>query len=414
MRKLILLTSFFICQFAYAQYNNDFLTNLNLPKSSVSVQGEYEINSNCITNDLIHKLYFGGYIDTTTKEANLKRLSGYNRIGGNGQVNLTGIVNNDSSGFSFLFGIKQQYQFNSTFSNDFFKLGINGNKQFAGETANLSKSEINYYAFQEFKTGIIWKRVDTTKAIFGVSLSLLQGQNFIQIKTNQTSLFTAQDASELSLNTTASLSLADTGKPNFFSYKGDGLSTEFFTYTPYKSTIGPSYFFLSVSNLGFIRWNGSSMNYYADSVFSFKGLQIDNVFELKDSLVQGISFDSIIDNATELKRERKSTNLPTTFLLLHNVSITKKLGITTGLRHIFNANYKPYLFVEFNVRFNKSITANAHISHGGYGGLSGGLSFLVDIKERVRVRLGSNGIQGFILPKNSLGQGAFMGVTWMF
>ncbi|HEY1040332.1 MAG TPA: hypothetical protein VGF30_13040, partial [Bacteroidia bacterium] len=72
------------------------------------------------------------------------------------------------------------------------------------------------------------------------------------------------------------------------------------------------------------------------------------------------------------------------------------------------------LFAEGTFYFGKSFYTTLHVGYGGYGKLSGGLSVNVNIKDHFSAKLGSNYIQGYIIPKNSLGQGAYFSLSYKF
>ncbi|MFL5754334.1 MAG: DUF5723 family protein [Bacteroidia bacterium] len=394
-----------------AQFNNDFLFYSNY-KRNISANAEYEINSNSINNAFIDKFYFGGYIDSTMKNNVSEKLSGYNRIGGHANLNMVSFFGKDSSSISFLVGLKEQKIFNANFSSDFFKLGFYGNKRYQGETANLSNTNINYYSFQELKFGMVWDNVDTTGASMGIAISYLKGQNMFQLRTNNTSLYTAPDVSQVSLTTKASLAFSDTVHTGPDAINGNGLSAEFFVETPYVSKLGKSKFFVSVNNLGFIRWNKNTRNYAADSTFTWSGIKVDNLFSIKDSTIKSIQSDSILNNSTEYSRHYVSTNLPTSLLILHKIQFNRSFTLTNGFRHMFNGNYKPYIFIETEFTFNKIFSSNLHIGYGGYGRFNSGLSVACKLADRFIIRAGSNSIQGFIVPESTLGQGAYFSLTY--
>lgn len=411
MKQLLFVFLFVTGSNLFSQFNNDFLFYSKY-KRNVTANAEYEVNSNSINNAFINAVYFGGYIDSSLKNSVTDRLSGYNRIGGHASANVVSFFGKDSSNLSFLVGLKQQELFNANFSSDLFKLGFYGNKIYQGETANLSNTNVNYYSFQELKFGMVWDNVDTTGACMGIALSYLRGQNVFQLRTNNTSLYTAPDASLVSLTTNANMDFSDTTHTRLDAVNGNGLSAEFFAETPYVSKLGKSKFFVSVTNLGFIRWNKNTNNYSVDSTFTWSGLKVDNIFTLKDSTIKAISADSILGNSTEHSKHHVPSNLPTSLLILHKIQFNKYFTLTNGFRHMFNGNYKPYIFVETEFTFNKAFSASLHVGYGGYGRFNSGLSVSYAIADKFILRAGSNSIQGYIAPKSTLGQGAYFSLIY--
>lgn len=413
MRKLLLIL-FSICSIlSQAQFANDFLF-YSYNKRSVNVGGEYELNSDFLSNSFINRFARGGYIDKTIKDQQLNRITGINIVGGLLNTNITSFFGKDSSKYRFIVGVNHRQFFNASITDDVYKFGFYGNKQFVGENANLGNSQVNNYSFQEFKLGFLVDGPDTTKAIMGMSLSYLKGQDFFRLNTNNSNLFTASDASYINFTTNAQLSLSDTASRNWYDFNGQGMSAEFFAETPYKSRLGDSKFILSVSNLGFIKWSSNTLNYTADSTFTYSGVYINDIFALQDSTLNSISLDSISENATNLERAKSSTNLPVTFLIIHKIRFSKLFEFTAGFRHLFNANYKSYLFTEGTFYFADKFSLNTHIGFGGYGKLSSGIGLSGAIKKHIVVRVGSNSVQGIVLPNKSMGQSAYVSLSYKF
>lgn len=411
--KSLLLTYgllFFSFLMLKAQYNNDFLYYMKYG-NSVNLHAEYEISSSAIQNDLLDKFIYGGNIDSITKTRSQKRMHLQNRIGGNYNAGVTAFWGSGKSKYHFMAGLKQVEIANASFSGDLYNLAMFGNKMYEGNTANLSKTNINNYTYQEMKLGLIWDNIDST-AKFGVSLSYLKGQTFDQIRTQNASIYTASDASQLNFVMNGSLAMSDTskGKNNMGTFNGNGMAAEFFAYIPYTSKLGSSSFFASVNNLGFIRWNKNTVGYNTDTSYIYKGVTVSNIFQLNNASVQNLSKDSLVKKLVKHGKGPVSSNLPMSLFVLHNLKFTQLFSLNTGFRYLFDANYKPYLYFEGQFAIHKNFTATAHVGYGGYGKLSEGMNMEYKIKT-FSVRLGSNAIQGYIAPKHSLGQGLFFSLT---
>jgi hypothetical protein len=413
MRFLFIFIYLFVHFSLFPQFGNDFLY-YSSNKKSINVGSEFDLNSDFISNKFIYRFYNGGYIDKSLKDDQLKRTSGINKLGGFFNNSAIAFLGNDSSKYRFIVGINHKQFFNASLTDDMYKLAFYGNRQFVGDYANLGSTQINNYSYQELKFGFLIDGVDTSKAIMGMSVSYLKGQNFFRLNTNNSSLYTAPDASYLKLTTNAQLSLSDTASTKFSDINGNGLSTEFFIETPYKSKLGNSRFIVSIANLGFIKWNNNTLNYTTDSTFSFSGVKINDIFELTDSTLNAISLDSINENSTNLDRAKNSTNLPVSFIIFHKIRFNSLFELSNGFRYLFNANYKPYLFTEANFYIKDNTSLTAHVGFGGYGKLTGGISASILINKHFNIRIGSNSIQGIVLPNSSIGIGGFFSCAYKF
>lgn len=407
---LIFLVYGFVTQ---AQYNSEFL-NFEKTQRSVSFNSEYELGSTGMRNSFLNKFIYGGYIDDDTKKASGKNMRQLNVLGANFNYDLSAFFGR-SKKYSYLIGFKDQRIFNSTYTKDLYELTFYGNNPYLGETKNLSNSSINSLRFQELKLGFIWHKIDTTAKV-GVSISLLKGQSLFYIKAKEgSSLYTNHDGTELIFDSKFIMALSDTcNSQNPFVFNGVGASADIFFETPYKSKIGKgSVLTVNANNIGFLHWFDNSVQYSSDSVFKFDGYHIDNILDLKDSTLAAINRDSIIKNTTNAHKESFNVNIPTNLLIINKIRFTNKFLVGTGFRYLFNSNFKPYFFCDFEYEFTNKIHGSLHIGYGGYAKLNCGLAFMY-CSENWFVKLGSNSLQGYISPKNTYGQGAFISIAKKF
>ncbi|MHB8260155.1 MAG: DUF5723 family protein [Bacteroidia bacterium] len=409
-KHVLLLLLFSICNMLKAQFNNDFLYYIKYG-NSINLHAEYELNSTAVQNDLADKFIYGGNIDSSTKARSQKRLKAQNRIGGTYNAGATVFFGSDKSKYHFVAGLKQVEIANASFSRDAFNLAMYGNKMYEGKTADISNTKINNYQYQEVKLGLMWDNIDST-AKFGVSLSYLKGQTFDQLRTGAASIYTAPDASQINIAMNGSLAMSDTakGKNNLTAFNGNGMAAELFAYIPYTSKLGSSSFFASVNNLGFIKWNKNSVNYSTDTTYIYKGVTANNIFQLNNASVQSLSKDSLVKKLTKNGKGPASSHLPMSVFILHTIKFSQLFTLNTALRYLFDANYKPYFYAEGQFAVHKNFSATVHVGIGGYGKLSEGLNMEYKVKT-FYIRLGSNAMQGYIMPKHSLGQGVFISLT---
>ena len=409
LKRVLLFVLFFTSAMLKAQFNNDFLYYIKYG-NSVNLHAEYEVNSTAVQNDLIDKFIYGGNIDSLTKTHSQDRLHNHNRLGGMYNAGATVFFGSGKSKYHFMAGLKQVEIANVSFSRDAFNLAMYGNKMYEGKTADIS-TNLNNCSYQEVKLGLIWDNIDST-AKFGVSLAYLKGQTFDQLRTGVASIYTAPDASQINFTMNGALSMNDTskGKNNLGAFNGNGMAAELFAYIPYTSKLGASSFFASINNLGFIRWNRNTVNYSTDTNYIYRGVTVNNIFQVNSSSLNSLTKDTLVNKLTKHDRQFVSVNLPMSVFVLHTIKFSDLFSLNTGFRYLFNANYIPYFYAEGQFAIYKNITATAHLAYGGYGRLSEGLNVAYKIKT-FYIRLGSNAIQGYVLSKHSLGQGLFFSLT---
>ncbi len=408
---------FFICIYgtlANAQYNTEFINYENTGRS-ISVNADYDVGSSGMQSAMMNKLLFGGHIDTKMKDQALNNMKGYNRLGINLNYDISTFFGKNKK-YSWLVGFKNQEILNATYTKDFYQLMFYGNKPFLDKTANFSGTNINALRFQEVKVGVIMHRVDTSAKI-GVSISFLKGEQLFYIKANKnSSLYTNADGTELIFQSNFNMALSDTAsKKNVFSFNGYGASADIFFETPYKSKVGKgSVLTVNANNIGFIHWQNNSVQYSSDSTIKFDGYHINSILDIKDSTLQKLNADSAIRKVTNARHEDFNTNIPTNLVIINKIYFGKKVfSLNTGFRQIFHSNYKPYFFVEPEYKIFNKVTFNLHVGYGGYTRLNFGIGIVYNTKNWF-VKLGSNSIQGYILPKTTYGQGVYFSVAKKF
>ena len=412
--KVKYILYFCFCSFAlFSQYNSEFL-NFEKTGRSISINGEYELGSNGIYNDLLNKFIYGGYIDKKTKDASNDNMKNLNVMGANMNYDISTFFGRNSK-YSYLIGFKDQQIFNSSFTKDFYQLLFYGNRPYLNETKNLSGSSINSLRFQELKLGFIWHKIDTTAKV-GVSVSILKGQQLFYIKAKEgSSLYTNSDGTELVFNSDFVMALSDTtNRKNPLAYTGIGASADIFFETPYKSKIGKgSVLTVNANNIGFLHWFDNSVQYSSDSTFKFDGYHINNLLDLKDSTLASINRDSIIRTTTNAHKESFNVNIPTNLLIINKIRFTNKFVLGTGFRYLFNSNFKPYFFTDAEYQITSKITGSLHLAYGGYSRFNVGLAFSYTSSSWF-FKIGSNSLQGYISPSNTYGQGAFVSIAKKF
>jgi hypothetical protein len=392
-----------------SQYNTNFL-NYYLTGRSVSVHLDFEGGSSGFTNELFNKLIWGGKIDDGLKNRSSAIMRPRNTFGVAVNYGVTAFVKGGKR-FDVLIGAKNQQVLNAVYSRDLFNLMFYGNDKYRGREANLANCSVNALNFQEIKLGIVAHHLDTNSRI-GFSISFLRGEQLFHINTLRNSgLYTSPDGSEVVLHSDFRMAMSDTTKKNVTGFNGLGASADIFFETPYKSKKGRNCMLtVNVNNLGFIYWNLNSLQYSSDSILRFSGYQISSINDLKDSALKKLNSDSVLRELTNARHEAFNVKIPANLVLINRIYYNKnKFCLTTGFRYIFNASYIPNVFVEPEFYVGRFILT-AHAGYGGYARLTAGGSVTWNAR-RFFVRLGSNQLQGFILPRYSYGQGLFFSMA---
>ncbi len=398
----------FLSKTLNAQYNTNFLNYSSMGRS-VSANLDFEAGSNGMSTPLVNKLFWGGYISKDVKDQSAKHLKASNNFGLLLDYDVNAFVKGNYK-FDYLIGVKSQDVLNATYTRDFYNLLFYGNGAYKGKTANIGNSSVNALRFNQVTFGAVLHKVDSVGKI-GISVSLIQGQQLFDVKTNaNSSLYTSPDGTELIFNSNFNMALSDTTRKNPLSFNGIGASADIFFETPYKSRIGKrSVLIVNANNLGFIHWQNNSVQYSSDSSLRYTGYNIHSINDLRDSTINRLKSDSLVQNLSNARHQSFNVNIPTNLVILNKVYFSEIFSLTLGFRHIFNANYVPYVFLEPEYKY-KNFIFGLHTGYGGYVRLNVGANITWNSKAWF-LRLGSNSLQGYFFPNITYGQGLYLSLA---
>lgn len=387
------------------------------PNMHFGIIGDYDINSNAITNAFTKRFYTGGYIDNDLKNSVLKRIKNSNRVGGN--IN-TGIYYafklnplDQQNKISLFFSLRDRAHFDAAFSKDLFKIGFYGNSQYAGTTANLSNFNINLIRYQQIQAGVFSAKLDSA-ARWGIGISFLKGEQYLSVLAKKAELFTSVDGQYINLNTELTAEQSDTANKGIGAFNGYGASIDLYFEAPFQTRFGTSKINVSVSDLGAIRFNKETLTVDQDSMLHFSGFQINSIYDLQDSTFASRSKDSIKNTIAPFKKQAHAVTLPSVFNLTFETRFNKYFLLTEGIRYVFNGNYKLLVFLKGDFKIKSKVILSTTFGYGGYGTFNYGLGVSAKLFKNIVIRAGSNNIEGFISPKNTTGQGAYVSLIKNF
>ena len=412
---LILITGFFVATSMLAQDNNDFFQD-TIQRVNIDLGVAYTYGSGTISNEFLNKFVFGGNIEQDLKDKAYKKLAANNFIGGDLKYQVNVEIPMDTffrrTNLSLLIGLEHVAHFDANFTEDLFKFTFEGNKQFAGKTAEVGGTNFNTFTYQQINFGIISHKTKNQKlAKEGFIVSLIKGQSHQAITIPKGSIFTEQLGKELEVDINYEYNASDTANKGVMALKGYGISTDLFTQFFLKNG---DKVHLAANDLGFIVFNNKSIDESADSTFFFEGVEVDNIFDLNDSLLAEISKDSIINDITNHKKESYSIALPTSFNINYTKYISQKWKMDIGFYYKVLSNYFPLIYTNTYYYFNPSLAFKLHVSYGGYGKLNTGIAIAKSVKNQVNIFVGTNNLGAFIAPGASYANSGFVGIKAYF
>lgn len=417
MKKLLnIITFIFITTIGLAQQSNQLFID-SVPRLNVSTSGFFDYGSNVASNQFINKFIFGGEINRANKDNFYQNLGSRNTIGGDFNFTIQAEIPVDTflgkTNFSFLIGIEHNEHFDGKFSSDLSKIIFDGNKMFAGKYAKLGATNFNYINYQQLNFGFInFKKSNGKTAKEGVVFSIIKAQEHQAIIIPEGTLFTEQFGKELAIDINYTYNSSDSTKKGLSAFNGVGISTDLFTQFNLKNDGKIN---LEVNDLGFIQWSKKSIQIEADTLLIYDGVEVDNVFDLNDSIISSFSQDSLLDYvSTKKNKGGYAIALPTFFNINYLHTFNKKWNATIGFKYRILANYFPLFYTNVQFLINPKFIVQGNLLYGGYGKFNGGLTIAKQIKNNIQVVVGTNHLGAYLLPAATYSNNGFLGLKVYF
>jgi hypothetical protein len=319
-------------------------------------------------------MLYGGYISNTMKTAWINAGNENNIIHSeisNG-LSYTYYFKKQSIGFSFA----DRNLLNASFTDDLLRIGFEGNYNYQDETLFFNNTNIRADRFQQYKlsygTGI--NKVNIQGAI-----SYLAGNHHLSYILEKGSWYTAPFGTSLAIEYDINAFVTDTSNFSAFANNGNGIAVELGT----DFSIKEYDIHLSITDLGFIMWNPSSITLATDSNFNFQGIEVEDIFSFNDSVLEA---NNIKDDVLRTDNSSFKSYIPATVHMAvsgkteHEYFKTYTVGIVAKWQpYIDNeplsfakigqglqeSNFSPLYYIHsiFNARYYDVIPS---LSYGGY------------------------------------------------
>jgi hypothetical protein len=244
----------------------------------------------------------------------------------------------------FSFNISERTSFQASLPKDLVLLMLNGNAQFAGQTADFSNLSADLNYFREY--GLGYSRSINRKLDVGARAKLLFGKANFSISDSDIGLYTDPDSYELQLRSKFTVNFAlpltlingniDEVRMHFDDEDYNPLDFVFNTGNPgFALDLGATYrlldqltLYASVVDLGFISWKKDVYNLSMDGSFEYEGLDLSSSFDSADDSKPG---SSLLDTLNSIFTLEDSSNAFT-----RGLPARVFLGGTWELNHLLN------------------------------------------------------------------------------
>jgi len=375
--------------------------------------------SNSINNKFVNSLLNNQFIDNDLKRSNNIKENNYfgsEDIIGAYFIHLPDSFLNTNT-FGYRISFENYNHRDMKFSDDFYNLVFYGNKQYAGNEADLSGFSSSMIKLQKFQFGIFKKSTMlTSKFTYYVGLSLIKGQSdhFIRFY-DPTSLYTAETGEYIDFQVLMNYFGTDTVRSKFTDIKGiGGAANVFFAWENTSTDLTVS---LSMNYMGLLRWFDNSFTIHLDSTYHYEGMEIEDILNLGEAT---FSSDMDMDSITEEFFNEADTSgftriLPERMNLQVSKGFNDNILITAGATYLINANHPlPVFYAVSDIYYNKKVAYYLSVAYGGYSNFQFGLGLSAKLFKQYKLRLGSSNMLGMFLPEQYYCQNAYLSLSYNF
>lgn len=383
-------------------------------KNCLTIQGAFYNQSNAVNTQVAHALLFNSFIDETIKERTFKKLRSTNGYEDEARWSLQYGHYSPKLKLSYFFHYTYRNMRQMVFNKESFEFVFAGNKMFEGDTISINDLQFRYVAYNQLQFGL---SKTITKAnhrvVIGAAISVLQSPQYLHLSADRSSIYTAPYGEYLDVKYNMQAEQANNGAPEFFSFKGTGMSADM--HVSYQKNQNWMLRF-NVFDVGFIKYSNEINSYKGDSAIKFEGIVIDNILNFTTpTIFKDFKSDSLF-KILNIENSKKSFVYihPVTFQLCFSKTIIHYKGmISIGIQHKTQSKYYPYVWSKFSYACKHHFVPSVSVGFGGYSYYNIG----IDLTKRIRVcdvSIGSTNILGLFIPQHFTSSSLYFRASFVF
>jgi len=389
----------------------DSITDLN-PwwSNSITVLGYADFNANTVYNELPVGIYKGGELSRSIRDRSLNALNTEHNTAGyvaEGRLTWAGSLCREERGkWRPLISIAHHELGGVRFTKDQYAITFFGNAAYENTTAQLSPSGFEQIRYQTIGIGAQQRNTGSM-----VRLDLVRGNAFSSVDVTNATLFTATDGRELRTEVAGEYFASDTAGGGWDRSNGLGAALSGQWNTSFKIGARQVRFGIGVEDLGFVAWNKRSVAIKKDTLVTYDGWQVDNIFALDEVI---IGKDVVLDTLG-LRYNRGSVTrlLPFRAHLMLGIDLGNTGHLALNVDQRYMVGYIPQVSLMASRRFGQRTQLGAVASYGGFGALRVGLAAKHRIGKHVLVQLSMPHVPGFFMARTR-GLGLAFGAEFAF
>jgi hypothetical protein len=383
-------------------------------------ESRFEVNLNYNLWVANKSLSYGSIMDISRNnrltsedvESIISELDDNNRIGVGQDLLIVGLglkttIKNHPVTWNFT--IADRFNTNVLIPKTLFQLLWQGNKQFEGQTVDISQTTMTGLYFRDFALGFATPLLewDNWKSRVGLRLSYYQGLAGLSNPQNQFYFTTAPGAEYLDLDYNFDFRYTGIDDFSLFETRGHGFGLSLGTTFTYKEALN---FDIALTDIGKIHFNRSVYRLGEDNEFQFHGLGLDELINPQaylDSLERIFTptIDSLGDYSFAVKMGMRFSFMTSwTFgkELRRRGPMTLSLLYSQGFSEQPGSTLSPEFSLMFHTRILRHLVLGTNVTLGGFNNVAVGLQAGMHFKT-FRFSLFSDNFTGFIFPDQATG-----------
>jgi hypothetical protein len=379
-------------------------------KNSVNIFSDYFFSSTAVTNAFVRAYLKNSYLDSSLKMTVSDRLKANNSLGGGWNTGFSYSQKNKEKQSGWTIIAANRLYADAYFKKDFFELMFYGNAKYKGKNADLNGFSSTLLKYQQVGFGIYKEK---EKMSWGLTGSLLKGQEYLSITAERAGLYTAEDGEYIDIDARLEIQQSDSSQKKISSFNGMGFSADFhLSFGDEKK--GKILF--EIRDLGLIAWNSKSVTTTADTLYHFEGVDVENIFKLEDSTLVTKSDTSYLEKFIDSKTAGSySSILPVLIRLRFSKELKEnKSYLQIGACYRYTKAFTPMVYASLLLYSGEKFFFAPGLTYGGFGKLSVSLQVGKDFGKGFLVYAGSRHLEGFVMPKSTTSQGAEVSLRKFF
>lgn len=354
--------------------------------------GEGLIGSNVLDNSFMKTSFLGGHLANSHLDKMQGELKDQNRAGfvaaaGIEFYNMRDTIFNRPQ-WGIRAGFSTNYHSAVSFSKDLYSVIYRGNTAFLNDTAMLGPLNFQYQAWQKMGFGIFNKH-----NLSSLTLSLVEGQKMQSMIVSEAGLYTSLNGDSLALSYRGDYLRSDKSRSGLANGSGLGVAVDLEYNLPLTDHNGV--ISISLRDFGFVAWNRMSEKINYDSLTSWTGVNVQDVFQLSADSIDLPGLKDSVHYSSQMKR--LVAPLPASVHLRYCRFFNEKNFYEAGISMWPNKAAVPLVYAGLSHFINEHFLLNEKISFGGYGRFGLGAELQWMPRGSWLFRIGTRHLGGFTM-----------------